>query len=59
MSAGEGRAQPCECTPGSEDNGWHETRCDNCVRIEMAEWGHVIAWTRDRKNVERLTKGNQ
>lgn len=34
----------CGCKPGTADNGWKETRSDECIRREIASWGLVRAW---------------
>lgn len=36
----------CACTPGTEENGWHENRCDACIAAELQVWRDMFAWLR-------------
>lgn len=49
----------CDCTPGTEANGWQETRCKACILDEIAIWGHVTAWSRNGDIVQRLQQERQ
>lgn len=41
----------CGCTPGDDENGWHETRSDACLAVERAAFtralDHARAWARN------------
>jgi hypothetical protein len=32
----------CGCTPGTEENGWHETRSEACLRAESAAFARWL-----------------
>ena len=32
----------CTCRPGTEENGWHEKRCDVCQQEEVAVWAEMM-----------------
>jgi predicted RNA-binding protein YlqC (UPF0109 family) len=44
----------CSCRPGAHEDGWREQRCEACIAVEMEEWGHVIAWSRNGDIVKRI-----
>lgn len=33
----------CTCTPGTEEGGWHEDRCEACLQAELDEWRRLGA----------------
>ena len=32
------RESACGCTPGTEENGWHENRCSACAAQDRQQW---------------------
>lgn len=53
----------CDCTPGSNENGWHETRGENCRKQEKKEWREfmdrvpsIVAKASLTSNINRLRK---
>jgi hypothetical protein len=37
---------PCDCTPGTHDNGWMEERCASCRELEMRSWAGLQEFAR-------------
>ena len=37
----------CECKPGTNENGWLEERCDNCLYDEMQSWRGLVGRARE------------
>ena len=33
-----GAMTECECDPGTDANGWHETRCAECREVDLDGW---------------------
>lgn len=40
--------QACACKPGTEANGWHEHRCNDCMAEERRMFGAVFAFHAQR-----------
>ena len=36
------RESACGCTPGTEENGWHETRCSSCAAQDRRQWADAM-----------------
>lgn len=36
------RESACGCTPGTEENGWHETRCPACAVKDRRQWADAM-----------------
>lgn len=32
----------CTCKPGSNENGWHEDRCQICLDEELEIWRYLV-----------------
>jgi hypothetical protein len=32
----------CGCTPGTEENGWHEERSEKCLQVERDAFARAI-----------------
>lgn len=37
-----GWPNPCACTPGTPENGWHERRCAECLAEERNIWRRMM-----------------
>ena len=36
------RESACGCAPGTEENGWHETRCPSCAAKDRQQWADAM-----------------
>lgn len=42
----------CSCTPGSEENGWHEDRCEVCRQHELDQWRLMLEnWNKLKRSI--------
>lgn len=35
--------ETCACHPGTQENGWHEVRCIECLMVERAQWHKAMS----------------
>lgn len=50
-------AAACGCTPGTPENGWHETRSEACQEAERHEWAPMLAAVDSMINEIRNARG--
>ena len=37
----------CGCHPGTSENGWHETRSEECRQVEREDWARACRIARE------------
>lgn len=45
----------CDCRTGSNENGWHEHRCQECIEADLALWEGLTE--RAREFAQKILKG--